>query len=417
VAGNLQKFVNPRFIKTIDVTLMKALLLRHDGKFKGFSLDLLDQDDRDARESLQAFLAGAEDTYPEGLRADLHRIAELGDARGLEIIQTQADREGIDLFPEMKTADQDAPNKAHDPKHIAVRVFLEHPDLFEAAADHMALLAPDRLHEFAGRERGVAVDLTQVKVEAFRIAVAELFRKAFLGDYCRIGDYADADEINLVVGHGSMVSTMPVVEGQQEKVISVRQISHAVLRYSENTGMLRLARIRKAHQPKIAELFASIILEKTGFFDGDDAQDLYTLRPVELAGPGFAFDHAYDPQIDRVQIIEAAADLMVPGKNGYPRVARTLRSRDLGGDALRHFGGTPVAFGGSWRLGELVFRILFKGDGKRQPQVTVRLRPPGVLQFRRTQHEARVMKLIERNGLINERDDARDDFAVVDAAE
>ena len=413
MAGNLKKFVNPRFIKTIDLTLMRALLARHDGKFKGFSLDLLDQDETDARKALQEFLAGAEENYPEGLRSDLHRIAELGDTRGLEIILTQADREDIDLFPDMKTGDEDAPNKAHDPKHIAVRVFLEHPDLFEAAADHMALLAPDRLHEFAGRERGVIVDLTGEKVEAFRAAVAELFRKSFLGDYCRVGDYADADEINLVVSHGSTVSTMPVVEGQQERVISVRQIAHAVLRYSENTGMLRLARIRKAHQPEIAELFASIILERPGFFDGDDAQDLYTLRPVERAGPAFAFDHRHDAGIDKVQIIEAAADLMVPGKNGYPRVARTLRSRDLGGDALRHFGGTPVAFSGSWRLGELVFRILFKGDGKRQPQVTVKLRPPGILQFRRTQHEARVMTLIQRNGLMND----RDDFEVVDAAE
>jgi hypothetical protein len=33
VAGNLKKFVNPRFIKTIDLTLMRALLARHDGKF------------------------------------------------------------------------------------------------------------------------------------------------------------------------------------------------------------------------------------------------------------------------------------------------------------------------------------------------------------------------------------------------
>ena len=65
---------------------------------------------------------------------------------------------------------------------------------------------------------------------------------------------------------------MPVVDGQKERVISVRQIAHAVLRYSENTGMLRLARIRKAHQPEIAELFTSIILERPGFFDGDDAQ-------------------------------------------------------------------------------------------------------------------------------------------------
>ena len=413
MAGNLKKFVNPRFIKTIDLILMKALLARHEGEFTSFSVDLLDQEDDTARDALHDLLTGAEDSYPEGLRADLHRIAELGDSRGLEVIQTQADRQGIDLFPDMKTGDEDAPNKAHDPKHIAVRVFLEHPDLFDAAADHMAMLAADRLHEYAGLERGVTIDLTKEKVEMFGAAVAELFRDAFLGDYCRVGDYADGDEINLVVGHGSMVSTMPVVEGLQERVISVRQIAHAVLRYSENTGMLRLARIRKAHQPEIAELFAAIILERPGFFDGDDAQDLYTLRPVELAGPDFVFDHAYDPMIDRVLIIEAAADLMVPGKKGYPRVARTLRSRDLGGEALRHFGGTPVSFAGSWRLGEIVFRILFEGDGKRQPQVTVKLRPPGVVQFRRTQHEARVMTLIERNGMTND----RDDFEVVDAAE
>ena len=117
--------------------------------------------------------------------------------------------------------------------------------------------------------------------------------------------------------------------------------------------------------------------------------------------------------IDRVLIIEAAADLMVPGKKGYPRVARTLYGAGPQARALRHFGGTPVSFAGSWRLGEIVFRILFKGDGKRQPQVTVKLRPPGVVQFRRTQHEARVMTLIERNGLTND----RDDFAVIDAAE
>jgi hypothetical protein len=413
MAGNLKKFVNPRFIKTIDLALMKALFARHEDAFTTFSIGLLDQDETAAREALHDLLSGPEDTYPEGLRADLHRIAELGDARGLEIIQAQADRQGIDLFPDMKTGDEDAPNKAHDPKHIAVRVFLEHPDLFDAAADHMAMLAADRLHEYAGRERGVTIDLTEAKVEAFRARVAEIFRNAFQGDYCRVGDYVDGDEINLVIGHGSLVSTMPIVEGQQERVISVRQIAHAVIRYSETTGMLGLARIKKAHRAEIAEIFAAIILERPGFFDGDDAQDLYTLAPVERTGAAFAFDHRYDPQIDRVLIIEAAADLMVPGKNGYPRVARTLRSRDLGGDALRHFVNTTVSFSGTWRLGELVFRILFKGEGTRQPQVTVKMRPPGVVQFRRTQHEARVMGLIERNGLMND----RDDFEVVDAAE
>ncbi len=413
MAGNLKKFVKPRFIKTVDLPLMKALLARHAGKYRSFSVDLLDQEEELARDALHDLLAGSEDSYPEGLRGDLHRIAELGDARGLEVILTQADRQGVDLFPDIKTGDEAAPNKAHDPKHIALRVFLEHPDLFDSAADHMAMLTADRLHEYAGRERGVTIDLTEEKIEAFRTAVAELFRDAFLGDYCRVGDYVDGDEINVVISHGSTVSTMPVVEGQQERVISVRQISHAVLRYSEHTGMLRLARVRKAQQPEIAELFASIILDRPGFFDGDDAQDLYTLRPAELAGPGFAFDAAYDPLIEKVLIIEAAVDLMAPGKNGYPRVVRTLRSRDLGGDALQHFSSTPVSFHGPWRLGELVFRVLFRSEGKRQPQVTVKLRPPSVVQFRRTQHEARVMALIERNGLVND----RDDLELVGAAE
>lgn len=413
MAGNLRKFVNPRFVKTIDLALMRTLLGRHSADLHAFTLADLDLDEASAREKLQAFLAGAEESYPEGLRGDLHRIAELGDARGLEIILNQADRHGVNLFPELKASDADAPNKAHDPKHIAVRVFLEHPELFDAAADHMAMMTSDRLHEFVGQDVGVAADLSVEKVEAFRVAMADLFRHAFQGDYCRIGDYADADEVNIVISHGSVVSTMPIVEGQQERVISIRQITHPVLRYSENTGMLRMARIRKAQQAEVAELFATHILGRPGFFEGDEAQLLYSLDCVERAGNAWSFDWAYDPLIDRVDVIEAAADLMVSGKSGQVRVARTLRSRDVCGDALKHFANTPVTFGRDWRLSEMVFRVTFKSDGKRQPQVTVKLRAPGALQFRRTQHEARILTLIHRNGLMHD----RTDFAVVDAAE
>ena len=53
MAGNLKKFVNPRFIKTIDLALMKPLLARHEGKYKSFSVDLLDQDEDAAREALE----------------------------------------------------------------------------------------------------------------------------------------------------------------------------------------------------------------------------------------------------------------------------------------------------------------------------------------------------------------------------
>ncbi len=413
MAGNLKKFVNPRFIKTIDLEYMRRLLGRHEGQYTGFTLDVFDQDEAETREAIAGLLAGSEAKYPEGLRSDLHRIAELGNAKGLDIIQAQADRQGINLFPDAKTGDDGAPDKKHDPKHLALRVFLEHPDLFDVAADYLAMMTADRLSEFAGRKRGVPVDLTAGKLEAFRLRVAELFRESFLGDFCRIGDYVDGDETNFVISHGTLVSTMPVVEGQQEKVISLRGVTQAVLRYSENTGILRLARIKAGHQKDIAEAFADIVLTEPGMFASDDAQELYSLEVVEKAGAGFAMDHQYDSAIEKVLIIEAAADLMVPGKDGYRKVARTLRSRDLTGKALVHFRETPVGFGGSWVLGEMVLRVFFKGEGTRKPQVTVKIRPPSVVQFRRTQHEARVMELIERNGMTLE----RDDYDVIEAAE
>ena len=93
-----EKVREPRFIKTIDLILMKALLARHEGKLTEFTLDLVDKEEDVARGARHNLLTGAEDSYPEGLRADLHRIAELGDRRGLEVIQTQARPSGHRSF-------------------------------------------------------------------------------------------------------------------------------------------------------------------------------------------------------------------------------------------------------------------------------------------------------------------------------
>jgi len=90
-----------------------------------------------------------------------------------------------------------------------------------------------------------------------------------------------------------------------------------------------------------------------------------------------------------------------------------LRSKDASGTALAHFTHTPVRFGRNWRLGEIVFRVFFKSEGKRPSQVTVRLKPRGTVAFRRTRYERQIMTLLERNQLVVERDDLR----LIDAAE
>ena len=410
---DIKKFVNLKFLKTIDLGLMRELIERHATETDGFDLTALDGDAAVARSKLTEYFKGPAGNWPEGLVADLHRISELGDADGLQLILQQAQRANVSLFAATGPDDDDPLPQSHEPKHVALRVYLRHPAVFEAAADFRALQAPPALAEFAGPERGIGADLTDAKIEAFRARIAEIFRADLQGDYCRLGPYEDGDEINMVISHGATVSTMPVVDGGAERVISLRAVKYAVLRYSETTGVLKLGGVPKARQAEIAELFAMTILERGGFFAGDDAQDLYTLEPVTRAGSGFTFDYAFNPNILQVLLTEAAADLYGEDEKGAWRLQRSLRSKDASGAALAHFAHTPVRFGRNWRLGEIVFRVFFKGEGKRPSQVTVRLKPRGTVAFRRTRYERQIMTLLERNELVIDRDDLR----LIDAAE
>jgi hypothetical protein len=99
VSKNLRKFVNPSFVRTIDLPLLGRLLQRHRERIRVLDLSILDGDEKDARQALLDFFAGPEENYSQGLIADLHRIAELGDQHGLEILLRRADAAGVALVP------------------------------------------------------------------------------------------------------------------------------------------------------------------------------------------------------------------------------------------------------------------------------------------------------------------------------
>jgi hypothetical protein len=139
--------------------------------------------------------------------ADLHRIAELGTSHGLDTILSAARRQKIKLFNETDTDQSgDAPT-AHDPKHVALHVYLHHHELFEVAADQMALRAATAMAEFRGPERDVPTDFTEEVGAAFEAAAAALFTQDLQGGYCRLAPYEEDDEFNLVLSHGAPVKT------------------------------------------------------------------------------------------------------------------------------------------------------------------------------------------------------------------
>ena len=101
MAKNLKKFVNPKFTRTVDLGLLGRLFERHGDALNGLDLGVFrgEAAQDEARSAVQDFFAGPEENYPEGLVADLHRIAEIGNAAGLDIILQQAARLGIRVTP------------------------------------------------------------------------------------------------------------------------------------------------------------------------------------------------------------------------------------------------------------------------------------------------------------------------------
>ena len=216
-----------------------------------------------------------------------------------------------------------------DPKHLALRAFLDHPAIFDAACDLVALMRLTSLAEFAGSDEGVEARLDQQTCKAFEQAAARLFEADLHGKYCRVGWYEDDDEVNVVATHGTPITTIPVVEGGQERVISFSAAEQAVLSYASSAGRLKVGGVSKGRRANFAEIFAAIMLESPDFFAAPDSQDLYTLAPIETAGFSFAFDHAFDPTIRRVQIVEAQADrITIDSRSGEGRRSWSLTMRD-----------------------------------------------------------------------------------------
>lgn len=404
MARNLRKFVNPKFTRTVDLALLRRLLERHRDGLQGFELDIFDGEADDARRAVQDFFAGPEDAYPEGLVADLHRIAELGNANGLRLLQEQASRHQVIIGPEK---DENGNELRQDPKHVALRVFLDHPQLFDAASDILALTARTSLAEFAGIEEGIDAEIDDTAKKAFAQEAARMFEADLRGRYCRIGWYDDDDEINLVVTHGAPVTTTDVVERDKERVISFRAAEHAVLSYSAATGRLKIGGVAKPWRAELAEIFAVAMLNRPGFFAAPDAQDLYTLRPVERAGFGFTLGHDFDPAIRRVQIIEAQANnVSTDPQTGAERVWWSIIARDNQDNALARLRETNcgIVFGDdAWRLNHLVIRVHIDVGARRPATVTAKIKPPAAAMFKRQRFEGRIMELLRRNGLCLER--------------
>lgn len=407
MAKDLKKFVNPKFLKTVNLGLFQRLFARQPKEQRGFDLAGFEGPDPEVRERLKAFFEGPENSLPRGIVADLHHIAELGTENGMHLLQERAAARDTHIAAPL---DADGNPIPLDPKHFAILAFLDHRPVFDAASDMLARQARSSLAEYVGLDEGIEPRLDETSRGAFEAAAAELFQRDHRGAFCRVGWYEDGDQTVLVVTHGAPVSVVPVIDGDREDVISYRSVEYAVLAYNVGTGRMGVGGVRKALRAELAEFFAVHMLGRPGFFAGEDCQDLYTLERIENVGFSFRVNHAFDVGIQQVDIVEVQIDRIgTDPRSGEAAVEAQNVTRDFRGNALTrlHEFGDRVSFStGRYRIGHIIIRIHF-GDGRsRASRVTVKIKPPSLAVFKRQRFEARVMELLRRNGFCRERQPA-----------
>jgi hypothetical protein len=311
MAKNLKKFVNLAFLKTIDLTLMRRLLERHETRLSGLDLAVFDEKPSKVPKTLQNFFAGPEEGYPNGLTADLHRIAELANQNGLRLLLERASAAKVELIPESETE-----GEGHhlNPKHLALRAFLDQRAVFNAASDFLAIETRSSLTEFSGPDENVDPEMNDATRDSFEQEAKRFFIPDLMGGYCRIGWYDDDDELNIVVTHGEAIVIAETVDDGVERLLTYRPVGHANLAYDAVEGRLKVGGIAKTLRPKLAEVFAATVLKRPGFFSGDGSQDLYTLKPIERKGLGFVIDRSFDRGISRADIVEVEARKL-PGED------------------------------------------------------------------------------------------------------
>jgi len=394
MAKNIKKFVNRDFTKTVDLDLLKRLI---DPYASTIHLDwnALPADENERREAIFEFFRGTDETFPAELLDALHKIMVLSNESGARLLHEQADLAGVAIIPP-----DEADAKIVTPRHLALRAYLEQCAVFDLTLDKFAFWAVKSPPEFSGSREGIESRHTdEVAKEAFRAAAASYFAGRYLGRYCDVRWYPEEDQICVLVLHGKNAVTANVEENGSERTLTYREIAQDTIRYHSASGRVWVSATAAAESKKLAELFAEHMIGDKDFFKGANADQIYTLSPIQQQGTAFHFNHAWDPETNAILLKEIQIDEgehEVEGKVRYSPWAMTVR--DSRNAITRLVELAPDVDFDDLRINYVKLEFRFESNG-REHKVLVKVKPPNIAIFRNHAFEKQIREHLERNGI------------------
>ena len=384
--SDVKKFANKKFLKTVDMGLLKRFFHRYRDDI---DLDL----ESLTPESVYDFLTTIDESCPAEMMEDLHKIVDLSSELGMDLLQQRAhasDPPVVLIPPEEK---DDPEGGIHiNPRYLALRAYLDHRDVFDSAHKWLAFFQTSSPGEFNGVDENVDVDLNDSGRDAFEKAASEYFNNRYKGNYCKISFFDDDDEINILVTHGKYPVTTVIVENEDEKPLTFREIRQDALSFNPKSGRLKAFASIQEEKTELSRIFATQILNKPDFFDHADSQNLYELDP--LLDEDFHFEGSWDPEFVGAHIAEVQYGQDKRG--GYAITVRDknalalLRTTNLADDLKKR------------NLLYAKVQFEFRIRGKKRTKM-VKIKPPGICSFKRETLEKKVMEHLRRNGFCTPR--------------
>lgn len=231
----------PRAIRLFPSHALQRLVLRHAAACETRGLDLAGVEGEDDG-TVTEWLVQCAGVLPAALSDDLERIDELTTDGGAALLMEAGARSGVDVCA-----------LGLDPLEVAVRAFLDHREVFEAAYARQLVAALKGTTEFLGRARRDPGRPEMTHIHVLEAQLGQHFEARARSAHCRVSMGRDGARLVFTVAHGALVRADEALDGAAtvvrdsaapvyltERPLRYRPQRRDVVIYDTEAGQLRI---------------------------------------------------------------------------------------------------------------------------------------------------------------------------------